>query len=283
MATIDNLNNDLKLVDINTGKYYSVKVVGGKLTMQEAENSDNIQTSFTFIEGTSRNIYTLQISNGKAIMSSSGNIVDLFNKTENIKKLPDSYAKSNTSNNYKLLVLNEEPIEDIKKDMLEMFEMLDIWQATGRTLDLYGDMVGQKRGVLNDVQYRYLILTKIGINLSDGSCASVHKLLQQIFECKPNDIILKDSETSCKVTVVKFPLNVLLDAGFSGSQAIEIIETLLPIGVSVDSVNFDGTFEFAETENEYDENTGFGDIEQTKGGYLGLMVGEDNESPVLPI
>ena len=58
---------------------------------------------------------------------------------------------------------------------------------------------------------------------------------------------------------------------------------LLPIGVGVSASNFNGTFEFADTATEYDENAGFGNIEQTIGGYMGLLYGEDTDSPVLPI
>jgi len=201
----------------------------------------------------------------------------------NVNKLPDSYAKDINSNNYKLLNINEQAIADVKTDAQAIFDALDVLKATGRTLELYGEMVGQKRGALNDVQYRYMILTRIGINVAQGNYSTVINNAVQIFDCETSDIILKDGAKACTVEIEKFPLEVLINAGFSSTQAIAMLESLLPIGVTIDNGNFDGTFEFAETADEYDELAGFADVEQTMGGYFGLLVGDDENSPVLPL
>ena len=201
----------------------------------------------------------------------------------NADRLPDSYAKDKNSNNYKLLKLNEDAIATLNKDMYDVLNVLDIKNAIGNTLELYGDMVGQKRGELNDTQYRYMILTRIGMNIARGNYDSIISVCQMIFDCNPQDIILNDSEKPCRVEVTKFPLKVLVDAGFSSNQAIAMVELLMPIGVTIENANFEGTFEFAETATEYDENAGFGNIEQTIGGYMGLSLGSDDIEPVLPI
>lgn len=201
----------------------------------------------------------------------------------NVKKLPDSYAKGTDSNNCKLLNLNEQAIADVKADAQAVYEALDLQNATGRTLELYGEMIGQKRGVLNDLQYRYMILTRMGINTAQGNYETVINNAKQIFECEASDLILRDGEKPCTVKVEKFPLEVLITAGFSSTQAVTMLESLLPIGVNVDGANFDGTFEFSDTADEYDEKAGFADLEQTIGGYLGLSLGDDENSPVLPL
>lgn len=201
----------------------------------------------------------------------------------NVNKLPDSYRKDIDSNNYKLLNLNEQAIADVKSDSNAVYDVLDIANASGKTLDLYGDMVGQKRGVLNDTQYKYMILTKIGINIVQGNYKTVIDAMMNIFDCKASDIVIEDSDKPCMVNVVTFPLERLVNAGFSSTQAIQLLEKLLPIGVSVDSADFDGTFEFAETENEYDELKGFADESGTIGGYFGLLYGDDENSPILPL
>lgn len=201
----------------------------------------------------------------------------------NVNKLPDSYAKGKNSNNFKLLNLNEQAIADAKADAQAIFDMLDLQQATGRTLDLYGDMLGQKRGALNDEQYRMFILRKVGINAAQGNYGTVINILKQMFNCEANEIILQDGEKPCTVELKTFPLEILVNAGFSSLQAVEIIEALLPVGVTIDNANFEGTFEFAETANEYDEAAGFADEAQTIGGYLGLLFGDDVNSPVLPL
>lgn len=201
----------------------------------------------------------------------------------NVKKLPDSYAKGIESNNYKLLNLNEQAIADAKADAQAVFEALDLQNATWHTLDLYGDMLQQKRGTLNDEQYRMLILRKIGINVAQGNYPTVINILKQIFNCEANEIILGDGVKPCTVDLKKFPLEVLTNAGFSSSQAVAMIEILLPIGVTIDNANFEGTFEFAETANEYDESAGFANDQQTIGGYLGLLFGDDDNGLILPI
>ena len=82
--------------------------------------------------------------------------------------------------------------------------------------------------------------------------------------------------------VQKFPLEVLVNAGFTSLQAVDFIKCVAPIGTKVNAENFQGTFEFADTAGAYDEAAGFADIEQTMGGYFGLLLGEDTDSPVLP-
>lgn len=201
----------------------------------------------------------------------------------NVNRLPDSYKKSTESNNYKLLNLNEQAIADVKADAQAVFEALDIQKATGRTLELYGEMLGQKRGALNDVQYRYMIMTRMGINVAQGNYETVISNAKNIFECEASDIVLRDGKNACAVEVEKFPLEVLVEAGFSSKQAIQMLESLLPVGVTIDNANFEGTFEFAETANEYNETAGFADLDQTIGGYLGLSLGDDENAPVLPL
>lgn len=191
----------------------------------------------------------------------------------NASKLPDSYAKHKGSNNYKLLDINEQAITALKGDISDVLSVLDIQQATGKTLDLYGDMVGLKRGELNDLQYRYMIMAYAGLNIAQSDYNSVIDTLVLIFNCEPTDIILGESEEPCRVLLEKFPFSILTNAGFSDTQSVAMIEMILPIGVTIDGSNFEGTFEFAETYGEYDENKGFADLEQTIGGYFGLLVG----------
>lgn len=188
----------------------------------------------------------------------------------NVDKLPDSYKKNSSSNNHKLLYLNEQAIADIKTDATAVLNMLDLEQCTGETLNLYGNMVGQKRGALTDEQYRYMIYTRIGINTVQGNYNTVIEIIKRIFNCNDADIILNDGTDPCTVSLTQFPLQILIDAGFTHTQAAEMIESLLPVGVRLDDVMFQGTFEFAETADVYDEDTGFGNEAQTIGGYLGL-------------
>lgn len=223
----------------------------------------------------------------------------------NEKRLPDAYYKGKNGNNYKLLNLNELAVEAFLKDLTDVVNCLDIMQSTGKTLDFFGETVGQKRGVLDDTQYRLMILNKIGRNVCQGDYNSVIGLLSQIFNCKKSDIVIVDSSEPCRVSIKKFPLEILINAGFSSMQAIKLIELLLPVCVKLLEANFEGTFEFGSivegsdyetmssfiyqdfqaktykqmeemVSQEYDENKGFGNIEQTIGGYFGLLLDDTN-------
>ncbi len=207
---------------------------------------------------------------------------------KNVERLPDCYRKDADSNNYKLLELNSLAVEELKADIKAVKNVLDLNLAAGKSLDLYGDMLGQRRGLLNDEQYRYMLFARIGRNIVQGDYQSIMDTLVLMFGSHQGDITLDDldleeEETPCVVKLSKFPISVLLNAGFSSRQAVTMIETLLPVCVTLAADNFEGTFEFSETVDEYDENRGFANIEQTIGGYLGLFLGDDDKIPVLPI
>lgn len=205
-----------------------------------------------------------------------------------IERLPDCYRKDSQSNNHRLLELNRQPVQELRQDIQAVMDALDLNAAGGRTLDLYGDMLQQRRGLLNDEQYRYMLLSKIGRNTVQGDYKSIMDTLVLMFGSQMGDITLDDleleeEERPCVVKLTKFPVFVLVNAGFSSRQAVEMIESLLPICVTLSADNFEGTFEFADAADVYDELAGFGDVEQTIGGYLGLYLGDDDNIPVLPI
>lgn len=205
-----------------------------------------------------------------------------------VERLPDCYRKDEDSNNHKLLELERLATEELRLDIKTVLDSLDLNQANGNTLDLYGDMLGQRRGLLNDEQYRYMILARIGRNVVQGDYNSVMSTLILMFGSQAGDITLDDleiveGERPCVVRLTKFPVYVLINAGFSSRQAVSMIESLLPVCVTLSADNFEGTFEFADTADVYDEQAGFGNIGQTIGGYLGLYLGDDDKIPVLPI
>lgn len=205
-----------------------------------------------------------------------------------VERLPDCYRKDEDSNNHKLLKLERLATEELRLDIKTVLDSLDLNQANGNTLDLYGDMLGQRRGLLNDEQYRYMILARIGRNVVQGDYNSVMSTLILMFGSQAGDITLDDlevveGERPCVVRLTKFPVYVLINAGFSSRQAVAMIESLLPVCVTLSADNFEGTFEFADTADAYDEQAGFGNIGQTIGGYLGLYLGDDDKIPVLPI
>ena len=191
---------------------------------------------------------------------------------EYIKELPDIYAKDPESNNYKILRLFMAGTQAFRDDMMAVDETADITKAFGKTLDLFGEMVGRPRGKATDEQYRMLIMQQAAANRTEGDYNSVVSSLAAALGVDVKSFVLRDTENPAEVEINNLPYAELLNAGITGEQAAEIIRGVLPSGVSLAPVNLNGTFEFGGID-EYAETTGFGNVTQTIGGYFGYLAG----------
>lgn len=205
-----------------------------------------------------------------------------FDNKNYVNNLPDKYAKGTDSNNYKLLLIEKNALIAMETDISDIEDALDIDRATGETLNLYGDMLEQPRGLATDAQYRLLIKSKIAQNLSTGSFPSVIKCMSLMFNCDPSEIVLVEGENPCELKLEGLPLAAIVNADMTASQAVSMIKRLMPSGVSLASFLFEGTFEFGTAESEESTTAGFSDDNGTIGGYFGITSGEENEA-VLPI
>lgn len=208
-------------------------------------------------------------------------MVTQFNKNEYVKNLTDAYSKARTSNNARLLSIAKSSLEVLRESIRAVYDSLDIDKATGKTLDQFGDMVGQARGVATDEQYRAMIKSKICRNLTSGDHNSIVNAICLVFGCEPSDILLAEAEVPCVVSLESLPYSSLAANNIDASTAIKIVAGLMPAGVRLESLNFTGTFEFSASADEYNAEAGFGDVDQTIGGYLGLL--SDSEGSNLPI
>lgn len=207
-----------------------------------------------------------------------------FNYENYVKNLPDYYKKTTDSNNFKILEVERYSISTFKNDIEDVNTSLDLSQAYGKTLDYYGETVGQPRGLATDEQYILMIRSKIAQNVSGGDYKSVTKAICMTFDCEPSEVYIAEKEDPCVVELVVMPLAVINKAGLTTRQTVELVKQLLPVGVALESFLFEGTFCFSETETEYDTEAGFAisETDQSIGGYLGIVYGEDDE-PELPI
>lgn len=205
-----------------------------------------------------------------------------FNRESLVKNLPDVYRKTADSNNAKILQIEKRAMDKLREAIRAIDDSLDLDKASGSTLDLYGDMVGQPRGKAIDSQYRLLIKTRIIRNLANGDYNGIVHLLSLIFGCSPAEIVLTELEEPCKVRMEALPIERLNAMVINVDTAVQIIKELLPVGVMLESAEFSGTFEFSDgTELVYDADAGFGSIDQTIGGYLGYIFNAD--IPELPV
>lgn len=206
-----------------------------------------------------------------------------FNKDNYVKNLPDSFQKDNDSNNYKILENERLSVEEHLADLYGIYEILNIDNAYGKTLDRYGERVGQPRGLATDRQYILMIKAKIMRALGNGTYPSVLKSLCMTFGCEPEQVYIKETNELCQVKMVTLPLDVLNTSGMTVNQVTQLIKSILPICIRMDGLSLEGTFEFSDSENDYDETKGFCDAEGGNiGGYLGYISGDSNE-PILPI
>lgn len=194
-----------------------------------------------------------------------------FKSDNHVMNLPDSYCKTTESNNFKLLELERLTNEEYRQTLQDLFDVLDLDNARGRTLDMYGDTVGQARGNASDEQYILMIKAKLMRNLSNGSYPSILNALCTTFNCSPEEICITESDEPCKVEAVALPLDIIIKSNISADDTVELIKQLLPVGIALQSYLFDGTFTFSDIEDEYNEEEGFCDVEGgTIGGYLGM-------------
>lgn len=206
-----------------------------------------------------------------------------FDKYNLAKNLPDSFSKDNESNNYKILENERLSVEEHLTDLYSVYEILNIDNAYGKTLDRYGERVGQSRGLATDSQYILMIKAKIMRALGNGTYPSLLKSLCMTFGCEPEQVYIEETGEPCQVKMVALPLDILNTSGMTVNQVTQLIKSILPICVRMDSLSLEGTFEFADSENEYDETKGFNSTENDSiGGYLGYLSGDENE-PILPI
>lgn len=193
-----------------------------------------------------------------------------FNGDNHAKNLPDAYKKTQDSNNAKLLEIEKDAVNILRESINAVYDSLDIDLATGKSLNLYGEMLGQDRGTATDEQYRALLKSRIVRNLSGTDHNSIVNAICLTFGCEPSEIHLSEEEGKCAVTLEGIPFDAINRINIDSNTAMQIVKTLMPAGVGFASLNFSGTFEFGGDEMLYDEEKGFGNIEQTIGGTLGL-------------
>lgn len=189
-----------------------------------------------------------------------------------IHELPDVYRKDSASNNYKLLLLDSELVAALRDDIDAVQETLDIYTATGKTLDLYGAIYGVSRGTATDEQYRYLITQAVAQNMVEGDYNSIVNAISAAFDVPTSEFAFKETSNPAEVEVTNLPYSIILSAGLTVDQVRDIIKGLLPTGVTLVLEELSGTFEFGTSEDEYDELKGFGNVDQTIGGYFGYLV-----------
>lgn len=197
-----------------------------------------------------------------------------------LEALPDSYKKTAGSNNYKLLYLEWLLVSGLWNDVEAVQVTADIAKATGATLDHYGQIYNQARGSMTDEQYRVIILQKVARYRTGGDYNSTIDALASALGVSPTSFKLTEQASPRKIVVSELPFSILAEVGITSHQIFQIIEALLPVGVPLAPLTLDGTFEFSASADEQSSTAGFGNVDQTVGGYFGALETGDIDIPV---
>ncbi|KAF6618252.1 hypothetical protein HFE03_03380 [Paenibacillus sp. EKM102P] len=206
-----------------------------------------------------------------------------------IKKLTDVFTKNPNSNIGKLFTIVAGPINDLETTFKTIEEWRDIDTAKGTTLDLIGGNVGQLRGAASDEIYRIMIKSKIARNLSKGDVNTIIRVIALAVGADYSEIKIQqkfsdplDPEPAA-LSLMRLPLEKLNESGIELSQFVQIIQKTVAAGVSVQSIELAGSFEFGGLPEEVDPERGWGSVDDPNiGGKMGAVF-EPGTSTDLPI
>lgn len=174
----------------------------------------------------------------------------------NAKRLPDAYAKTTDSNNYKILQLNNLLYNDLRCDLLKIEDSRGLKYASGKTLDRYGEMFNVKRKGDSDDKYRIRILSKIGQYISTGDCNSIIKIISDVFGIEVENISVADV-FPLGVYISNISIELVESVGFETQEVVELINSFLPCGVHIANTTLAGSFKFGTHEGESSDTTGY--------------------------
>lgn len=184
----------------------------------------------------------------------------------NIHKMPDAYKKTIGSNLYDLLQLANLLDVDQKADFNSIEGSHDIEFAYGKTLDRYGEMVGIQRSGATDEQYRVNILGAAGKRVSGGDCNSTIHVIADMLSVGIDSFRIYDMSDSipnanafvpAAIRIVGLSSEVIAETGFTSAQIKQMINDILPAGVRLETLTFDGTLDIMRVSNVNPSDTSY--------------------------
>lgn len=152
-----------------------------------------------------------------------------------VYRLPDYYDKSQDSNNHHILeiqyqgaaVLNDEV------ELVRLSSSLD--DATGHGLDVWGAIYDIARNGMGDEAYRMRIKAYIAARGAGADYGSWFQALLNIFGADPADIECRETGDPYEIEITRFPLDIIVSAGFGMNEATELIESISPVVCKIDA------------------------------------------------
>lgn len=193
-----------------------------------------------------------------------------------INLLTDNYTKRPGSIIGKLFKIIASEFQLIQDTFNKIEEYRDIDKAIGYTLDKAGSNIKQYRGAATDEIYRILIKGKRARDMSTGDINTIIRVTAQSIDADYSEIEIVETYNDpvepepAAIKLMKIPLEKINKAGMSSVQFGRMIAKTLGAGIGLKEIRMEGTFEFGDIGEAYDNAKGFGDINDANiGGYLG--------------
>lgn len=196
-----------------------------------------------------------------------------------INRLTDNYDKTPDGNVHKLAQLTVAALQEQEDVLQRVDDWHDVDKAQGTTLDMHGRDVLQDRGQSSDEVYRVLIKSKVLRLLSDGSINVIIDFISFILDCDPEEIQVRElwSEGKPATLHISAPAGPINRTGLSGRQFGTLLNLVIAGGVRAEAA-FEGTFSFSSVPDAVETSPqGFGDLQQTTGGTLGMVYNPDTD------
>lgn len=142
--------------------------------------------------------------------------------------------------------------QELENVLYEFYSFLAIDSMIGQQLNVIGNIVGQPRNGLSDIQYRIYIKAKIGQNIGSGTLADIRTVWLLILPANKIQII---EEYPCSVTIQT-------DADLTDKEwsVIKQFATILTAGVRLNGIVVYSDIPFSFQEDPDDpETAGFSD------------------------
>lgn len=199
------------------------------------------------------------------------------NLQDMIQRLTDVYTKNPDSKLGKLMAIFQTQLQQVEDTLKKVEDWRNIDKAEGTTLDMIGQSVVQPRGQATDEIYRVLIKSKIARNLSKTDVNTIITVLTTALDTLPEEITIEErwshptDPEPAALHLSAIPISRLNEVGMAPATFARIVQRTVAAGVDVGVIELAGTFEFATgLEYETDPAAGFGDLDGTEGGSLGL-------------
>jgi|Deesub1362B_J571_1020462.scaffolds.fasta_scaffold00525_8 hypothetical protein len=193
-----------------------------------------------------------------------------------VKRLSSAYRREQGSNNYKLLSIPAQELDQIEAELQNILNAHHVDYATGKNLDNLGKLFNCKRLTgESDAHYRARLKTQMQRYTSSATINNVKQVVATILG-KPTSRV-KVTEDFSGGKYAHFDVWVWLqdlnDAGITVQDLKDLISEIKGVGISVETYQ-QGTFTYRSAAETSDPAKGYNDLLNSNpdaGTYAGLL------------